>query len=284
MNTKVKMNTKNEFNNAVVRILLNADFTALRQGKFVKADESAGEFIYVTNEPNEFTKGQFLDIAAANGAKVSKDAKRDKMKEVVEQHLLSLNLPEIAKMTDQDTAKEIIEEGFNAGLDDDAIMMKMVEAGISFMKTSKLFKQITEESGLRLSNKARGEQIKELLAEIDLANVADGREDGNLTGEDVQKTVDHIVQEVADTNEKQALSAVRRHLKALKLEIPKMRKKSTGAGGFAARADQWMLENVAAETSVLVEWLEEQGKSEAQVKKFVNRFEFAKTFSAAANS
>ena len=125
-------------------------------------------------------------------------------------------------------AKKIIESGFAANQDENAIKSAMFEKGILFSDLVRLYKNLTIELGLIRSSKEINEEIDEmlpeLLEEMDLV-------DDSLTYDDFMPAIDQVCEEVDGANEKRVVGRIRAYLADQDLSMPKKPKARKGDGG-----------------------------------------------------
>lgn len=251
-----------------MKFLINKSYKALRQGQFVSATESAGEFILDTSDKDQFAFATLNEIAEKNGVSLKKGPKEEVV-EKLELKLIKLNLPEQNRMSDTDTVNGIIADGVEAGLSDDDMLIKIVQAGIKFKNAGKLFKVAMEEGGYRISGAKRTEAINGKLEEAEFAPE---------TYDEVQAMVETLVSDVADTSTVQAIKAIKKYLKALELEYPKAPKKPKG--GLLSRFHKLVITNPALTVAELEDWLVEntsEAKVENYLKKYVPVLHFAQS-------
>lgn len=256
----------------MAKYLIRSDFKATRKGEFVTANESAGEFVYETGNGSNLTSGQIFEIADANKLSIPKSLKKGDAIAKLDELLETLKLDEVNKMTDTAMVEKICEAGVAAGKTDDEILIEIVTSGVKFGVAGKLFRQVMEAKGFRVSNSERSKKAEELLGDVELA-----------TSDDVAEAIETLTQNIPDTNEKQALVILRRFAKAKEIELPKVAKREKGhVSGFRGVAYRWMIENPAASNKDLTAFIESHGKGESVVKRMCQTFDFAKRYAAAA--
>lgn len=223
-----------------VKYLISDSFVALRKGNFVQASEGNGEFVYESANADEHALATIIEIAQANGLKISSKAKKAEAIEQLNAHLETIKLPEVNKMTETQIVEEVIEAGLAAEQSDDEMLVEIVNRGVSFKSAGKLFKSVMESKGLRISAKERAEKAAQILAGEDF-----GAEE--VTEDDIANAVSLITSGIADTSEKQALIAVRKYAKEKGIELPKVSKsgagRSAGTGGLLKQISEFMLGN-----------------------------------------
>jgi len=249
-----------------MKYLINANLKVIRKGEFVEASEVAGEFIY-DDIQNGLTVATLRGIAEANNLKL-KGKKHDELVESIAVELSTLKIPEVKNMTDTQKATKIIEDGVAAGKSDDEMLVEIVQSGISFKSATRMFKQIMEEKGLRVSTKDRVESATKVLTDIDFAP---------KTYADVKAAIKKLCDEVADTNEKQATIAIRKYAKAKEIVMPKAEKgekKVGSAGGFKGKMLEWMVGNAdSADLAGFAAWMTKNKRKESMTKRFTPVFE-----------
>lgn len=250
-----------------VKYIINNSFKVIFKGEFSAASEVDGEFTYITGQADEHALATILEIASANGLKISSKAKKAEAIEQLNAHLETLSINEVNKMTDTQIVEEVIEAGMEAGHDDDTMLIEVVNRGVSFKSAGKLFKSVMETKGYRVSAKERAEKAAEIIAGSDF-----GVEE--VTAEDVQALTTRICDEVADTTEKQANAAIRKFAKEKGIELPKKAKGSgrgTGTGGLIKKVGEFMLENRDCDEAAISEFIKgvKEDITDAQLKKYV---------------
>lgn len=251
----------------MAKYLIGNNFKALRTGEFVQASHEDGEFIYDTdqNETDQLAVATLIEVAEANGLKISSKAKKADVIEQLSAHLSTLKLPEVNKMTDTQIVEKVIEAGVAAGKSDDDMLLEIVNEGVSFKSATKLFKSVMEEKGYRVNAKERAEKIEAILKGEDFAPE---------TADEVKEMVDRIVSEVPDTSDKQALAAIRKYAKANEIELPKVKKGggSGGAGtsGINKKVGEFLLENRDADEAAVQEFIKsiKEDVTDGQLKKY----------------
>lgn len=245
--------------------LFKNNLKAYRKGQFVEANESAGEFIYDDIEDGVNT-ATLHGIAEANNIKLPSKGKKADLVEALAVGLSTLDIPEVNEMTDSQKVREIVEAGHKADKSDDAMLVEIVNAGVSFKSAAKLFKSTMEELGYRVTSKDRAESCRKVLADADFKPE---------TYDDVNKMAEKIANDVADTSEKQAVAAIRKYCKEMEITIPKAPKKAKSAtGGYKAKAYAWMVENPLETTDAFCDYMiKTLEKKESIAKRMVPAFE-----------
>lgn len=252
-----------------MKVLINNDFKAIRQGLFVAASEDSGEFILDT-ENCDLACATLLEIAVANKISLKKE-KKEVMVSNLEAGLLNLNLREMNEMSDSQKVLEIVLAGFEAEKKDDEMLVEIVNAGIPFRNAGKMFRACVEEHGLRISGKKRADAIEEIL---------ESNEFYPETFEEVQKMCERIsvgnkkaeIEPVPDTTTTQAMKAIKKFLKSKEIEFPKAPKKAKG--GLRLRFLSFAASNPESTDEDLAAWFSSntKDKSEADVAKWMNRY------------
>lgn len=252
-----------------MNVLISNDFKALRAGEFVTASEDSNEFILDT-ENCDLACATLLEIADANKIPLKKGKKNDMVSDL-ETGLLKLNLPEMSKMSETDQVKQIVTDGFAADQSDEQMIIQILEAKIPFRRAGKLFRQVVESLGLRISVKARAEAIEAIL------------EDNEFYPEkfeEVQAMCERIavgdkeaeLEPVADTTTQQAMKAIKKFLKVKEIEFPKAPKKAKG--GLRLRFLTFAAANPAATDEELATWYMKntKDKSSSDVEKWMKKY------------
>jgi len=242
-----------------MQVLINSKFKALRQGQFVQADESVGEFILDTSNEKQFEYATLSEIAEANGLKLKKGNKKDVLT-AMEEHFIKRQLPEMNKMSESQKVMELVKLGIEAGKSDDEILVEIVMSGIPFKKAGRMFKAAIEESGLRISTVDRVAAVNEILTEAEFTPENYG---------DVEKMIEQIVKNVKDTNTVQAMKLIKKFCKENEIEFPKRPAKPKG--GLLSRFRLHLLRNPALTAAEMEDWLVENTKPE-KVDSFVKKF------------
>ena len=128
---------------------------------------------------------------------------------------------------------KIVAEGIEAGLDDEAIMLKLVTEGdIGFRRAAKAFTVAMQNGGFRITNKDRKEQIGKILEEAAF---------NPQSYDDVSNMLENITKQVKDTETSQAYAIMRAWAKKAEVELPKAPKKT--AGGLRNKILDWICKN-----------------------------------------
>jgi len=257
-----------------MKYLLSAEFKVMRRGEFVEADTSVGEFIYDT-EGEAVSNGVAHEIADNNALTVSKKLKKEDYINALNEELSKMEVSEQNTPTESQRVLQIVKDGYDAGKNDDAILIEIVTAGISFKKAAKLFKQSVESLGLRVSTKDVVTQANEILAAIDFAPT---------TQADVDAAVAAITSKVEKVEAKQALAAIRKYAKTNEITLPEKPKGQRGATaghGFRNKAFDWIKANPEAKEADFVAWVAAEGKPEPIQKRLAGIFVLVHEFHAA---
>lgn len=253
------------------KYLISEDYVAIRKGAFVEASEDAGEFLL--DEDTNLALATLQEIAEANDLEISKKLKKDEYVDALLDGLAELDIPSQNKPTESQIVASLVAEGVDAGLSDDEILIKIVTGGVSFKRATRLFKQAMESQGLRISPKDRKEQAIELMT---------GEDFNPETWGEVEAMAARLSEEIKDTNEKQAIAAIRSYCKSNSIAMPARAKGQRGAVGFKKKAFDWMVANPNASNDDLVAFLEENERKPAAIKSFGAIFDLCKRFAEAA--
>jgi len=237
-------------------ILINKNFSMIRTGAYVTADEKAGEFIVDTDNCT-LSNAVLFEVAQKNKVEISKKASKSEV-------LAALagatgKLPTMDEKPKSLVVAEIIQKWIDEGKDiddEDGILYQIVTGGhgIKFKDAPKLFNQAMIDGGHRVSSKDRYESIKIILI----------REQFNPSEySQVDKMCERLTKEVELTEYSQAYSAIRKYAKEFDITLPKPEKK-VSAGGLKAKIFAWMEKNPLADKnafySYIVEGLEKEEK------------------------
>jgi len=203
-----------------MKALINANFKALRTGKFVRADESVGEFIFddKADDENQPSVATLLEIAAANKIK----AKKGKKKEVVAilaAGIKSMELPVMSERPVSELVEEIVKNGVAADHSDDQMLIAIVTAGVKFKQAGKLFNNAMTEGGYRVSAKDRKVNIRDHLVEAEF-------EPSSYS--EITEMISSMIKDLSDVDLAQALRGIKAYAKEFELELPKPAKKAKG--------------------------------------------------------
>jgi hypothetical protein len=259
-----------------LNVLINKDFRAVAKGNNITAIDHQDEFLFTSE--SEFPTATLKEIAEANGFTIpSKLRSKAQQNEFVFGALNELNIAE-STMSKLEKVLEIVNAGVEAGKTDDEMRIDIIQSGVTFKEAGKLFAQAMEQSGHRISPKARDEKI---------AIVLEGEEFNPSTTEELDAMVVKIVSEVSDTSEKQAIASIRKWAKENEIELPKATKKAAGrasGGSMVAKTLEWLLDHKDATEAEVMEFVSgaKEGMKEEQAKKYVSvaiqALEFARKF------
>lgn len=253
-----------------MKYLISKNFKIVRKGTHVTADESRGEWIYDT-DVDKLEAGQLQELAESNKLKpVGKKASKYR-KSLHEAMETMENVAEQNGPTQTEIVDKIVQEGHAAGKTEDDMLIQIVQAGISFRRAGKMFKETIERLGLRTSVKDVKELAQKLLAELDFKPT---------TYAEFEKAVDVVLEKSPEGAERgQAVAAVKAYAKSKEIELPKRPKGQRGAIGFKGDAFKWILDNPNATEADLTAYLNSKGKDPEKVlKRFVPVMELCKKF------
>lgn len=260
-----------------MKYLVNAEMKVLRKGAFVKADESAGEFIWDDKVAtvDDRTADELRKMCSANGFHSSKNSNKHDLFENITNNLPNLDIAEQKTMSQSDIIKDVVTQaGANRkeGMDPDAFevevftecIQRLNADGITFKikQLGSLVKKEIAEQGLIITTAQRKEQVNAILTEADFKPA---------NWDDVEEMMDKLISEVSDTDRKQALSSIRRFLKANEIEIPKRAKAAKVS--LRQQAINYMISNSPVEQADLVAFLVEAGKTEEVATKTAERLQ-----------
>lgn len=253
-----------------MKVLINADFKALRTGKFVVANEEAGEFIFNSKDVEDLSIATLLEIGKANKIKVKKGKKGDVVDTLVE-GIEELELAVVSEKPISLLAEEIVAAGVEAGESDEEMQIKIVQAGAKFKQAGKLFNQAMASGGFRVTAKERKANIRTVLVEAEFQPE---------TSEEVSKMVARLEDELNDVNASQANAGIRAYAREFEIEIPKPEKKPKG--GFKIQVQNHVIENPEITKEEFAEFCEDKVKDvEQKVRTMWPAIEFAQKVGAA---
>lgn len=230
-----------------MKILLNAEYKALRFGEFVKADSSANECIFDTEHAknsDQFAKTVYEEIAKAHGFEISsKKDKKEFYSELIAK-LTELELPEMNEQPASELVNEVLTNGFAANLSDDDIMAKLYETGkVKIKDVQKVFKVACEKGGFRLSAKSIKEKVATALTAIEFTP-AEYSEVETMCACFLKGTEDGSIEAIQGASEKVILSSIRAWAKSKDIALPKRTSGSANSGtsGLATRVLETLLD------------------------------------------
>lgn len=251
----------------MTKFLFNSEFRAIRKGEFVAADENHGEFISTENNELSLTLGQLQEIASSNGIEITATKKADVLSELFAQ-LDNLEIPTMNEKTDSQKVLDIVSAGHEAGKSEDEMLIEIVQAGIKFSNAVKYLKGALQELGLMISPKDRYESAKEIMEQSQFRPTS---------YEEVKAMATELTEQLPDTNEKQAVAAIRKYCREIEVEMPKAPKGAGAVKGWAGPMTNvldWLMQNADATDEQLAEFLvsikkvDKEGKPDKFVKKF----------------
>lgn len=240
-----------------MKALVNGNFKALRIGEYVQATSDA-EFIFDSDTAeDEHTAATIREIGKANGLILpGKITKADSIKKL-SFHLQTMGLPTMSEKPYTQIVIEIIEAGIAEGLEDDDMLCQIVQAGVPFKETGKLFKAAMQEGGYRITAKQRKEECRAILVEAEFAPE---------TYEEVDAMAQSLTEQVNDTEYSQAMSTIRSYAKDFEIELPKPEKQRKLP--LITRVLNWILKNPDCSDEDLVEFIANEGKNDPEGKFF----------------
>jgi len=260
--------------------LVDGNFKVVLKGEIV-SPRNDEEFVIDESKPTLHKIATYKEVAEANGIQVS----GKKLQSIFESLLTGLNNLKVKTMTEEVEKNEaeeimmakctdIIKAAFAEGdVDENEVLVQIVNSGVSFRNAQKVYKQITEDLGLRVSAKDRYEQVVDLLG--DSATFDEYS--------DVEGAVQLITKKVGDTSAPQAMAALRKFAKENEIELPKKPKGSKGDGkprGFKAVAYAWIMDNKDCTKDELSAFLKENEQREVYVNYYWDLIKFAKQYNS----
>ena len=218
-----------------MKALISSTFKALRTGKYVRADEESGEFIFDSNasDDDQPSVATLLEIASANEIKAKKDKKKNVVA-VLAEGIKGMKLPVMSERPVSDVVAEIVKEGVANDQSDDEMLIAIVQAGVKFKQAGKLFNNAMTEGGYRVSAKDRKDNIRNHLVEAEF-------EPSEYS--EVSEMITALTKKLADVDLAQALRGIKAYAKEFELELPKPPKKAKG--GFKVVVQNAVIANPA---------------------------------------
>lgn len=256
-----------------MKYLISKNFKVMRKGSHVEASATAGEWIYDTDLAKDVDAGKLQEIAKANKLKVVGKKKSEYTQSLNEALENMTNVPEQNKESQTNIVDKIVSEGFAAGKSDDDMLIAIIQAGVSFQRAGKMFKETVERLGLRVGIKDVKEVAAKLLAEIDFSPKSYA---------EVREVADKIVAQCEGAQQGQALAAIKAYAKEKEITLPKKEKGQRGAIGFRGKFYDWVVANPTAGEDELVAFLKKEGKDETKlVKRFLPIIQLCQRFAKA---
>ena len=255
-----------------MKFLINAQRKALRKGEYVVADEESGEWILDTDTvegAKEVTVAMLKGICEANGIHSAKGASRTDMIANLTTNLPNLDIPEQNTMTQTAIIKEIVahaganrKPGSDADVFEVDVFTQCIERlnkdGITFKikQLGKLVQQEIAEQGLIMSNTQRKRAVYE---------ICDKAKFRPTEWEQMEKMLERVTKEVADTDHARAYSLVKRYLKDNEIAMPK--RKKADKLSYRQRVIAFMIENSPVSTEALTAFALKNKKDAASVER-----------------
>lgn len=156
--------------------------------------------------------------------------------------------------------------GVDAGLDEDAIKLSMIQAGDTFKTVAKHYAEFLVSEGLVESKESKEEKISSVLASADVS-----------TEEGFAAAVEAIVDAVKGVDAKSAAGSIRYWCrKNEKAYFTKPKVESTGRGGFAKRFYQSLINNPtmsAEEADAIIMGLDGNEETSVNVQKHASHYQ-----------
>lgn len=258
-----------------MKYLITNLFVAIRKGEFVKANEDAGEFIYDTDGVKP-TRAVAIGLAEELKIKFSKSANIKTITHAVNEKLASINLPEIKEMTNSDKVEALIKDGKESDKSNDEIMIEVMQLGLGYKAAVKAFENTMRKLGFMMKPSDRTEAVKKILTDIDFKPE---------TYEEIEKAVDYICENVAETSKAQARGAINKYAKENEIELPKKPKGQKGGAGGAKQLEKlvhWILGNADQDEKAYLKYCESENIGKGRVGVFKHVFKAVKSYDEAA--
>jgi hypothetical protein len=179
---------------------------------------------------------------------------------------------------EQDTTNirlEAIKQAFTdasneEGNDEDAVKLKMIQAGAKFSEVTRLFNLFMVEFGFTKSKEEKQSALEDILTGEDLTN------------EDAFNTCSEKLMERLEVSDKSANAMIRQWAKRNDVEYFKPVKETVASETINDRVFSWIDANIDATNDDLIGFLETLGSNNVINKKlfFINIFKFAKSIKA----
>lgn len=258
-----------------MRFLINADRKVIRKGEYVKANDNAGEFVYVTGSEGEVENmgpasvDLLKDVAKANKLTIARGLRRrDEIVAFLDEELEKMsNIAEQNEKPGSEQVVEVVQAGFAAGQDDETIMMELVQKKLVPVKSvGRVFNQVVTELGLRVRAKDIRESIFEALNATNFAP-----ETAEELRENVEKLSETLSTETHVVDAKQVMSYVRKWAKDNSVTLPSLPRgrKGSGVSGWRARIFDFILNSPEATAADVEAKMAEMERPEAATKRMV---------------
>lgn len=244
-------------------VVIDSDFKIIEISKNAVAIESKGQYSFEVESIDELRAATILEICKSNGAEVSSRSKKAELIDVLKKLIKQL---EHEKMSDEMTTQKveaIVEAGVKAEKTDEEMMIEIIQLGVKFKAAGKMFQDVMQEKGYRVTAKLRKEKALEIL---------EGENFDPESYEDLVQMVERLVDEVPDTVTSQANSIIRSYAKDHDVILPKPPK---GATGIRAKAFAWIVENPSATVEALRDFIAttKEGLEDERIEKYVRSYQ-----------
>lgn len=249
-------------------ILINEKYKAIRTGEYVIANPDSKEFVLDTDlSESTPTLSVLSEIATANKVVFGKRQTKAELLDLIETHVSGMKLPTQNEKPDSLKVKEIVDAAQEEGVEDeDAVLMQIIQAGVSFKNALKLYKQAMIDGGYLVTTKDRTTQCRAILVKA-------GFEPNEW--DEVNEMIERLVKEVPATETSQAYAQIRKYAKEFDIVLPKPEKK-VSAGGFKAKIYAYMVKKPLATRDQFFAWIvEDNEKEEKLAEKYWEVFELA---------
>lgn len=212
-----------------MKVAFNQNYVAIRTGEFVdkSINTDAGEF--VLDETSTFGNSVLKEVAAKNNVDLAGIKGKEATLAAILEKCGSLGLPTMDTMPQNETVKELVRVGVEAGKSDEDLLIEIVVSGVKFSQAQKFLKSAKEELGLVTSQKDKREKVAEIL----------GKDFAPETAEQVLEMLPKLTGAIEDMTDAQAKAQIRAYLKRTERtmpELPKAEKSAGGGKGGAGRA------------------------------------------------
>jgi len=166
--------------------------------------------------------------------------------------------------SDLDRAIAIVNPMIESGASDEDMVIALIGSGFKFQKAGRLLTKAQEAAGVRMSAKDRYASAEELLTGWSFAPES---------WDDVDQAADALAEEIDATSKAQAISCIKKFVKAAGLEMPSKPKRTGGSReGVFERFIAWALANKDASDEDIANYATSVCESEKQANKYAQRF------------
>lgn len=254
-----------------MRFIINSEFKAIMKGEFAEHNHAAGEFVLDTSDTESATGAIITGVAEAMGVEVTGKTKADKLASL-EAGLNKLKIGEVREPTVTQKITALVEGFVKDGKltkSEDDLIVEIINSGVGFKVAARTLKHVLETTGLKVSNKDRLSTASSILEKMN-----DGAGFAPTNWGDVIDAAEKIASGLPDTNEKQAIVAIKKWAKEANITLPakpekvKGEKSEGGVSGFKAKVTAALVKNPKMTKEDLEAFCVENKKDAAVAKRF----------------